>query len=292
MTIGDCVLVADDDDIIKVHVHTENPGNALQKGLEFGQLLTVKIENMKEQHRKAAEANELKKAQKETFEPCEPTEEYGFVAVAAGEGLEAFLKDLGCANIVSGGQTMNPSTEDIYAAVMATGAKTVYVLPNNKNIIMAAEQAVPLVTDRKLVVVPTKTIPQGITAMLSFDEDSSAEENVQAMMEAAANVKTGQVTFAARDSEFGGHKIKQNDILGLDNGKLELVEKDPVNAAYKLIKSMTDKNTSFVTVIYGNDITEEEANGLLERLENKFKNIEFTLLNGLQPVYYFIISVE
>ena len=292
MTIGDCVLVADDDDIIKVHVHTENPGNALQKGLEFGQLLTVKIENMKEQHRKAAEANELKKAQKAVLEPCEPTEEYGFVAVAAGAGLEVLFKDLGCTNIVSGGQTMNPSTEDIYAAVMATGAKTVYVLPNNKNIIMAAEQAVPLVTDRKLVVVPTKTIPQGITAMLSFDEDNSPEENVEVMMEAASNVKTGQVTFAARDSEFGGHKIKQNDILGLDNGKLELVEKDPVNAAYKLIKSMTDKNTSFVTVIYGNDITEDEANGLLERLEKKFKNIEFTLLNGLQPVYYFIISVE
>lgn len=292
MTIGDCVLVADDDDIIKVHVQTENPGNALQKGLEFGALLTVKIENMKEQHRKAAEANELKKSQKSSFEPKAPTEEYGFVAVAAGEGLEELFRDLGCTNIVSGGQTMNPSTEDILAAVMATGAKTVYVLPNNKNIIMAAEQAVPLATDRTLVVLPTKTIPQGITAMLSFDPDSDVQTNVSQMMDAASNVKTGQVTFAARDSEFGGHKIKQNDILGLDNGKLAFVEKDAAAAAYKLIKSMVDKSTSFVTVIYGNDITKEEADSLLERLEGKYKDIEFTLVNGAQPVYYFIISIE
>ncbi|MBQ5398806.1 MAG: DAK2 domain-containing protein, partial [Ruminococcus sp.] len=208
-TIGDCVVVVNDDEIIKVHVHTNQPGDALKKGLEFGQLLTVKVENMVEQHKKAqADADKKNRSLESTkLKPAEPVEEVGFVAVAAGEGLTQLFKDLGCANVVSVGQSMNPSTDDIYEAVMATPAKTVIVLPNNKNIIMAAQQTVPMVEDRKVLIVPTRTIPQGMTAMLSYDPELSAESNKDMMMDAARNVATGQVTFAARNSEFGHHKI-------------------------------------------------------------------------------------
>lgn len=296
-TIGDCVVVVDDEEIIKVHVHTENPGNALQKGLEFGSLLTIKIENMKEQHRKAGEENQEAKTQdteeKEIFEKEEPTGEFGFVTVSAGEGLKDLFVDLGCDRVVSGGQTMNPSTEDIVAAVLSTPAKTVFVLPNNKNIVLAAEQAVPMVTDRKVIVVPTKTIPQGISAMLAFDADVSAEENHEAMLAAAGKVDTGLVTFAARDSEFGGHKIKQNDIMGMKNGKLEYVEKDPVSACVKVAKSLAKKSTSFITLIYGNGMTEKEAERAKDKIAARIKgDTEITIVNGGQPIYYFIISVE
>ncbi len=300
-TIGDCVVVVDDEEIIKVHVHTENPGNALQAGLEYGQLITVKVENMKEQHRKAAEANEQAKAKaaqqakpKEKLEPCEPVDEIGFVAVAAGDGLEALFKDLGCIHVVSGGQSMNPSTDDIYEAVMATGAKTVFVLPNNKNIIMAAEQVVPLAEDRKVIILPTRTIPQGLSAMLAFDPDLTADGNKQLMLDAAADVSTGQVTFAARNSEFGNTKIKEGEIIALDNGKLTITDKDdPVKAAYKLIKNMVKKDTSFITVIYGEGITQEQAEGCYKLVQAKFgSGIDVTLVNGGQPVYYFIISIE
>ena len=293
--IGDCVVVVDDDEVIKVHVHTEDPGNALQAALTFGQLLTVKIENMKEQHRKAQEANEANKAQQEKKQltPVEPTEEIGFVAVAAGEGLHTLFTDLGCAQVVSGGQTMNPSTEDILAAVRATPAKTVLVLPNNKNIIMAAEQTIPLVTDRKVIVLPTRTVPQGLSALLAYDPDSSTEQNTVSMMEAASRVETGSVTFAARDSEYGGHKISEGDVLGLENGKLVLIERDVVHTCSKLTRSMVNRNTSFITIIYGSDVTEEQANDAYNRIKSKVSSdIEITLVNGGQPVYYFLISVE
>lgn len=293
-TIGDCVVLVDDDDIIKVHVHTEEPGTALQAALVFGQLLTVKIENMKEQHRKAAEANEEAKAKVASpLAPADPVNEVGFVAVAAGEGLKTLFTDLGCTHVVSGGQTMNPSTNDLLAAIMATPAKTVLVLPNNKNIIMAAEQTIPLVSDRKVIVLPTRTIPQGLSAMLAYDPDSSTEVNTVGMMEAASNVATASVTFAARDSEFGGHKIKAGDILGLSNGKLELIEKDIVHACSKLTRSMVNRNTSFITIIYGADVTEEQANDAYNRIKSKVGNeTEVTLVNGGQPVYYFIVSIE
>ena len=295
-TIGDCVVVVDDEEIIKVHVHTENPGNALQGGLKFGQLLTVKVENMKEQHRKAAEANEQAKAQaaQETvLEPEEPTEEIGFVSVAMGDGLRTLFTDLGCSHVVSGGQTMNPSTEDIYAAVLATPAKTVVVLPNNKNIILAAEQVVPMVTDRKVIIVPTRTVPQGLAAMLAYDADLSEEKNISQMTEAAKGVSTGQVTFAARNAEFGGVHIRDGDILGMENGKLVLTERDPVKAAIKLTRSMTKRDSSFITLIYGQDISEEQAEEVRKHVQSKVGNhADITLVNGGQPVYYFIISVE
>lgn len=304
-TIGDCVVVVDDEEIIKVHVHTEQPGDALTKALEFGSLLTVKIENMKEQHRKAAEQNEKNRAafeesknaesreEKPALEKVEPTEEIGFVSVAAGDGIKALFNDLGCTQVVSGGQTMNPSTADIVEAVLATPAKHVFVLPNNKNIIMAAEQAVPLVTDREITVIPTKTIPQGLSAMLAFDPDSDASSNADAMMMAAEGVSTGTVTFAARDSEFGGFRIKEGDTMGLTNGKLEFVGDTPVRAAYKVAKSLLSKRTSFITLIYGEGISEEDANEALRLIRNKAgDNVEISLVNGGQPVYYFILSVE
>lgn len=291
-TIGDCVVVVDDEEIIKVHVHTENPGNALQEGLKYGQLLTVKVENMKEQNRKASEANSGK-SKKSKLEPVEPIDEFGFIAIAAGDGLESLFKDLGCTHIVSGGQTMNPSTEDILEAILATPAKTVYVLPNNKNIIMAAEQSIDLVSDRKVVVVPTRTIPQGITSMLSFDPELSSDSNKEIMIDSCRNVSTGQITFAARNSEYGGFKIKENEIIALDNGKLVFTEKNPVKAVTKLTRSMVQRDTSFVTLIYGKDITDKQANDALQSVKSKLNShIEVTLIKGDQPVYYFIVSIE
>lgn len=292
-TIGDCVVVVNDDEIIKVHVHTENPGYVLTKGLEYGQLLTVKVENMKEQHKNAKASNDTKKAEKETFAPAEPTEKFGFVAVAAGEGMKNLFKDLGCNNVVSGGQSMNPSTDDIYEAILATPAEYVFVLPNNKNIILAAEQTIPMVTDRKVIIVPTRTIPQGMTAMINFDPEISAESNAQLMMEAAHNVGTGLVTFAARKSEFGGMKIKEGDIIALENGKLTISEKNTFKALIKLAKSMVKRNSSFITLIYGADVTDEEAEKAYEELREKFgSHTDISLIKGDQPVYYYILSVE
>lgn len=289
-TIGDCVVVVSDEEIIKVHVHTEQPGDALKKGLEFGQLLTVKVENMKEQHKNAKKSS---KPKKEVFKPVEPTEKIGFVSVAAGDGLKELFKDLGCTNVVSGGQSMNPSTDDIYAAIMATPAENVIVLPNNKNIIMAAEQTIPMVKDRNVVIVPTRTIPQGMTAMLNFDPEISAESNAQLMMDAVQNVGTGLVTFAARNSEFGGKKIKEGDIIALENGKLTITEKSTVKALVKLAKNMISRDTSFITLIYGEGVTEEEANKAYEELREKYgSRTDISLVKGDQPVYYFILSVE
>ena len=295
-TIGDCVVTVADDEIIKVHVHTEQPGDALQKGLTFGSLLTVKVENMREQHEDAKAKNEQAKAKAEKKEEpafAAPVEEYGFVAVAAGEGLTNLFNELGCLNVVSGGQSMNPSTEDILAAVMATPAKKVYVLPNNKNIILAAQQTVALAEDREVIIVPTRTIPQGLSAMLVFDPDSDSATNAENMMNAAKNVSTGQITFAARDSEFGAKKIKEGDIIGLDNGKLTVTSSTPNKALLKLARNMIDKDMNFVTLISGEGISEEDASAAVEMLEDKFSDqVDITYIKGDQPVYYYILSVE
>ncbi len=294
-TIGDCVVVVSDDEIIKVHVHTETPGLVLQEGLKYGQLLTVKVENMKEQHKKAGNNKPAssKTPVKKDLSFAEPTEDIGFVSVASGDGIVSLFNELGCLHVVSGGQTMNPSTDDIYKAVMATPAKTVFVLPNNKNIILAAEQAVPLVEDRRVIVIPSKTIPQGLSAMLAFDPESSADDNRDAMIEYMSGVSTGSVTFAARNSEFGGNKIKEGEIIALNNGKLTITDKDPIKATVKLIKSMISKSTSYITLIYGEDISEEQARMVEAAVNDKFgKDIEVTIVNGGQPVYYFLISIE
>lgn len=299
--IGDCVVVVDDDEIIKVHVHTDKPGVALQNGLDYGQLITVKVENMKEQHRLAEEAvNKEKEKEAEEhqnelnseFVFAEPLEEVGFVAIATGEGISTMFKDLGCNNIVNGGQSMNPSTENIQKAVLATGAKNVFVLPNNKNIIMSAQQVVQIVEDRNVIILPTKTIPQGMSAMLSFDPELTVEGNTEIMTSAAADVATGHVTFAARNSEFGSTKIKENEIIALENGKLVFTEKTPEKAVLKLVKNMVTKETAFITVIYGEDTPEVQADIIKAQLRAKYPNIDITIVNGGQPIYYYIVSVE
>lgn len=292
-TIGDCVVVVEDDEIIKVHVHTDNPGLAIQKALEFGRFVNdpkPKIENMKIQHEMRVKDEKITNRQE--FVPVRPEKDFGFVAVAAGHGLEEMFKDLGADCIIKGGQTMNPSTDDILKAIHATPARTVFVLPNNKNIIMAAEQAVNL-ADRNVCVLPTRTIPQGISALMAFDESNTFTDNRMEMIKAIERVSTGQVTFAARDSEYEGHNIKKGEIMAFNNGKLQFAEKDVNKAAYKLAKKMTKSDTSYITVIYGADVTEEQAESLIESLEAKLgSKIEIMLVNGGQPVYYYIISVE
>ncbi len=300
-SIGDCVVVVDDDEIIKVHVHTNNPGKALEEAIKYGQFETVKVENMRIQHENAGwvEEEDEAAAADPIPERAEPENEYGFVSVSAGEGLYSlFHDDLACDQVVSGGQTMNPSTDDILTAVEATPAKTVFVLPNNKNIILAAEQAVPL-ADRNVCVLPTRTIPQGIAAMLAFDPDSDVETNLIAMQKAADNVSTGSLTFAARDSDFEGHKIKEGQILALDNGKLSFVDTDVAKAAPKLAKTMVNarkamgKDVNFVTVIYGADVTEDDAEAVCDIIRAKLgDDVDVSAIPGGQPVYYYYISIE
>ncbi|MCR4760684.1 MAG: DAK2 domain-containing protein [Oscillospiraceae bacterium] len=292
-TIGDCVVVVEDDEIIKVHVHTDAPGLALTKALEFGHFINdpkPKVENMRIQHE--GKVKEAKIVKQQDVVPVEPTKDFGFVAVAAGGGIERTFLDLGVDQVVKGGQTMNPSTDDILRAIHATPARTVFVLPNNKNIIMAAEQAINL-ANRNVVVLQTRTIPQGISAMLAFDESVDLNENRTQMTKAFERVSSGSVTFAARDSELDGQKIKKNEVLALDNGKLSFTEKDVNKAAYKLTKKMVKGDSSYVTLIYGADVTEEKAQQLYDQLSAKLKDrVEITLLHGGQPVYYYLISVE
>ncbi len=291
-TIGDCVVVVDDEKIIKVHVHTDNPGNAIQKGLEFGWFTNdprPKIENMRIQHEN--KVKEVRNAE-QGLTPAEPEKQFGFVAVVAGHGIEAMFKDLGADIIVKGGQTMNPSTDDILKAILAVPAEMIFVLPNNKNIIMSAEQAVKL-TDRKVCVLQTRTIPQGISAMLAFDESEGFAENRLNMTKAFERISTGLVTFAARDSEFEGHQIKSGEILALDNGKLSFTEKDVNKAVLKLCKKFAKGDISYITLIYGADVTEENAEQTKQYIQSKLNDkIEVILVNGGQPVYYYIISAE
>ena len=290
-SIGDCVVVVDDDDIIKVHVHTEHPGKALEQGLLFGSLVNLKIENMKEQHKNQEKKVEM--AKKKKAQPVKPEKQFGFVSVVNGAGLEAIFTDLGVDSIVRGGQTSNPSTEDIIEAILATPAKNVFVLPNNKNIIMAAEQAVKLVTDRKVIVLQSRTVPQGISAMIAFDSSCDVSENSVNMTAALDNVGTGSITFAVRDSEFDDKKIKQGDILAMENGKLAIVERDVTKALVKITKKLLKSDSSYVTVIYGSDVTDDAAQEAYELLKSKLdSDLEIVLVNGGQPIYYYIVSVE
>lgn len=297
-SIGDCVVVVDDDEIIKCHVHTNEPGNAIQAALKLGYLTNMKIDNMKVQH---GDNNKLVDLQAEgqpafPYKAVDPDKEYGFVAVAAGEGVKKLFTDLGVDNVVSGGQTMNPSTEDILSAIHATAAKRVFVLPNNKNIIMAAEQAANL-ADRKVYVLQTRTVPQGLSAMLAFDPGLDRKQNMMNMVKAYEKVGTGSVTFAARDSDYEGHNIKKGELLALENGKMSFVETDLKKAVVKLTHSLVrkspNKDGNFVTLIYGEDITAEQAEEIRAAVAERLgDSAEVVLIEGKQPVYYFIISVE
>ncbi|MBC8575527.1 DAK2 domain-containing protein [Yanshouia hominis] len=296
-TIGDCVVVVDDDEIIKVHVHTDHPGKAMEEALSYGMLTKLKVDNMRLQFAdKVSNAQKAAKAEAQRgnlpYAAPDPDRPFGFVAVAAGEGVRQLFLDLGVDQVVSGGQTMNPSTDDILSAVQSVGAQTVFVLPNNKNIIMAAEQSVSL-ADRQVIVLQTKTIPQGLSAMLAFDAEQDVDQNFLAMSRAAGHVATGQITFAARDSDFDGHKIKQGEILALEEGKVAFVEKDLIKAANKLAKTIIRKDSTFVTVLYGEGATEEQAGEVEKYIHAKFgDDLEVAVINGGQPVYYFILSAE
>lgn len=298
---GDSVVVIEDDEVMNCHVHTADPGKIVSHALEYGYLTNFKIENMHEQFlNRQREAEGLKKqvvaeqtpSTEFMYAAVDSSRAYGFVSVAAGDGLHAVFTDLGVDAVVSGGQTMNPATEDIVSAVQSVPAKTVFVLPNNKNIIMAAEQA-KKIADREIIVLPTRTIPQGITAMLNFDPDATVKDNSVNMMQAADKVATGLITFAARDSDFDGKKIKKGEILALENGKLVATGTDITKTTYRLARSMCKKDTSFITVISGCDVSEQDAARTAELVQQKCPaGIEVTSLSGGQPVYYYIISVE
>lgn len=294
-SVGDCVVVVEDEDIIKVHVHSNEPGNVIQAALKCGSLTNIKIDNMRFQHQNAdvgVESQENKNSETDKSEKAEPEKDFGFVAVAAGDGFVELFREIGVDQIVTGGQTMNPSTEDILRAVEAVPAKHVFVLPNNKNIIMAAEQSVNL-ADREVSVVPTKTLTQGITAVLSFSETDSVEENLMNMKKAAEGVHTAQVTFAARDSESFGQKILKGQMLGMEDGNITLVDNDVVTAAYRVTRRLVKKfDASLVTIYYGEETSDIMANLLSEKLTQRFPNVEVNVIYGGQPVYYFIVSAE
>ena len=284
--MGDSLVLVDDDEIIKVHVHTNNPGVVIEKALTYGGLVTVKIENMRLQHTEKV----LSEAEKNN-RPAPPEKRYGMVTVCAGEGIGNVFKDLGADGIIQGGQTMNPSTQDILLQINRTPAEIVFVFPNNKNIIMAAEQAGPL-TEKQVVVIPTKTIPQGISAMLAFDPDASIEDNVAAMQEARRGVSTMQVTYAARNSEYDGVEIREGDYLALYGSALFGTGKDINSLLKALAKKVAGEEKEIITIFYGADIDEQAAQKAYRIFEKANPDAEITLLNGGQPVYYYLISAE
>jgi len=309
-SIGDSLVIGEDDETFKVHVHTDTPGDALNESQKYGTLELAKIENMVSQRdalaagREAQSTDDLEAVEEELEQMeagqqpvredavAEPAKKYGYVAVCAGGGLEAVFQDLGVDNLVGGGQTMNPSTEDILKAVNATPAEIVYVLPNNKNIIMAAQQCIPLCEDKQVVVLPTKTVPQGISAMLVADPDAEETDNTQAMTEAAQNVRTSEITYAARDSDFGGFAIKQGDYLALEEHQLFGTETDLDALLDRLAHSDSHQQAEFISIFYGEDVTEEQARHAEEIFAAACPNAEVTLLAGGQPVYYYMISAE
>ena len=288
--LGDSLVLVDDDEIIKVHVHTNHPGMALEEALTYGSLMTTKIENMKNQHSEIL--SEVKnQAEEESEAVAAPEKRYGFLSVCAGEGLANVFRDLGADGIISGGQTMNPSTESILKEINKVPAEVVFVLPNNKNIIMAAQQCIGL-TPKEVVVVPTATIPQGITAMMSVDLELEPQELLDTMSASIANVATAQITYAARNSDFDGFAINEGDYLSLMNGKLFGTDKDIAVLLEKLAQEAADRKAEFVTVFYGEDVTEEQAAQAEEIFSRVCPGAELSVLPGGQPVYYYIISIE
>ena len=284
---GDCMLVIDDDDVVKVHIHTNNPGFVLEQAVKIGEMESIKIDNMKIQH--SENIGETVAPAKE--EPKEPAKKYGMVAVAAGEGMEAIFTEIGVDKMVEGGQSMNPSTEDILKAVEAVNAENVFVFPNNKNIILAAEQVDEL-TEKNVIVIPTRSVPQGVSAVLAFDESAEVEDLKDAMMEAVSMVKTGSVTFAARDSEMDGMSIKQNDIMGMEEGKITHLGDDPADVVMELLNDLVDDDSAMISVFYGSDVTEEQAAELESTISEKYPKLDCMVHNGGQPLYYYIISIE
>lgn len=304
-SIGDSIVVVADDEIVKTHVHTNDPGLALQKALTFGSLSKIKIDNMREEHQEKLIKDSQKlaaqqKAEEEAYEAAQadektnnmPAKEMGFVSVSIGEGMNEVFRGLGVDYLIEGGQTMNPSTEDMLNAIEHVNAKTVFILPNNKNIIMAANQAVDLVEDKQIIVIPTKTIPQGITALVNYIPDHSAEENKEHMMAEIENVKTGQVTYAVRDTEIDGKTIKQNDFMGIGDKSILSVGTDLRATTLEMVDAMVDEDSAIVSIYFGSDSDEDSANELAAAIEEKYPDVEVEVNDGGQPIYYYVISVE
>lgn len=293
-SIGDCVVCVSDEDIVKVHVHTNDPGLAIQKGLSYGALSGMKIDNMREEHRekliKNAEKLALEQAQVTGYKM--PKKDVGFISVSAGEGIDAIFKGLGVDYIIEGGQTMNPSTEDMLRAIEIVNADTIYILPNNKNIILAAEQAQKLEKDKKIMVIPSKTIPQGITAIINYVPEQTAEDNRERMIAEMANVKTGQVTYAIRDTTIGTKEIKQGNIMGIGDEGILSVGNDVAEATIALIDAMVNEDSELISIYYGADVNEDAGRRLLEIIEEKYPDCDVEVQHGGQPIYYYIISVE
>ena len=286
-SIGDSLVCVSDDEVVKVHVHTNDPGLAIQKGLTFGELTNLKIDNMREEHRER-----VIKGVDKIIETQNEKKKMGVISVSAGSGLTSIFKDIGVDVVVEGGQTMNPSTEDILNAIDNLNAETIYILPNNKNIILAAEQASKIVENKKVVVIPTKTIPQGITAMISLSEERSVDENTESAKEEIANVKSAQITYAVRNTTIDDVEIHENDVMALGDDGIIGVDKSIDGAVDKALSNMVDETSELVSLYYGADVSEEDANKLCDELVSKYQNVEFELHNGGQPVYYYFISVE
>ncbi len=309
-SIGDSIVCVADEELVKVHVHTNHPGLAFEKALTYGGLTRMKIDNMREEHservsmeeekRRAEEQEaafqEMKYRNKPAAEetPAEPVElkKYGFIAVSVGDAMEETEKSLGIDYVISGGQTMNPSTEDILSAVEKVNAENVFVFPNNKNIILAANQAAAICEDKKIHVIPTKSVPQGISAVLSFAEDMSPEENIEAMTEAISAVKSGEVTYAVRDTSVDGKEIKNGDIMGISDKGIDVVGTSVDEVTTSLIEGMVDEDSGLITLYYGSDVSKEDAEKLCDALTEKFDELEVELHEGGQPIYYYIVSVE
>lgn len=292
-SIGDSLVVVSDDEIVKVHVHTNHPGLAFEKGLEYGSLTSMKVDNMREEHKeKVIHEQDRKKAAEQEAAKEEPKKPFGFVAVSVGEGLNDIFKDLGVDHIIEGGQTMNPSTEDVLDAISKVNAETVFVFPNNKNIILAANQAAEIEEEKQVIVIPTKTIPQGITALISFDETATAEANQAGMEDAITAVKSGQVTYAVRDTSIDGKEIKTGDYMGIDDAGIQAVGQDITEVVKDLIGAMADEDSELLSIYYGSDVEEEKANALVEAVQAAYPDFEVEAHAGGQPIYYYILSLE
>lgn len=288
---GDSLVVVGYEDVIKVHIHTNNPGKVLEEAVKFGELSKIKIDNMREEHREMLEGMYEEAAETEESVAAGEFKKYAFISVAMGEGMKNIFKDLGVDYVIEGGQTMNPSTQDMLEAIEKLNAEHIFILPNNKNIIMAANQAAEI-SDKDIRVIPTKTIPQGITCITMFNPEADVEENTEELKEAMEMVKTTSVTYAVRDTEVDGKEIKEGNILGLVEGKIKEVGEDPYKVAEDLIDSSVDEDSELITIFYGKDCEEEKVDALIEKLEGKYEDLDVQCYNGEQPLYYFIMSVE
>ena len=291
-SIGDSIVVVSDEDVVKVHVHTNNPGLAIERALTYGSLSRMKIDNMREEHNERLEMAASAAPAQEAPKAEEPRKEYGFIAVSVGEGLSEIFKGIGADYMIEGGQTMNPSTEDMINAIDKVNADVIYIFPNNKNIILAAEQAKYLVEDKQIIVVPSKTIPQGIAALISFSPEAGPEENLENMVEEMGRVHTCQITYAVRNTNIDGMEIREGDIMGIGDSGMLAVEQDVETAVLKTLERMVDEDSELISVYFGADVEEADAEALLEQIEEAYPDCEVELNNGGQPVYYYLLSVE